>query len=46
MQGGWRERPAEIAPRSGADPSNLWGNPREGKHERVHHDIRGGIRTA
>ena len=29
-QGGWRERPAEMAPRSGADPSNLWGNAREG----------------
>ena len=24
-QGGWEERPAEIAPRTGADPSNLDG---------------------
>src|SRR4051812_6826515 len=24
-QGGWRDRPAERAPRSGADPSNLFG---------------------
>ena len=29
-QGGWEDRPAEIAPRTGADPSNLWGNARGG----------------